>query len=257
MDKPQIRIGTSGWEYRHWRINFYPKDVATCEWLRFYAERFPCVEVKNSFYRLPEPATIAGWCEQTPEDFVFAVKTPRVITHFKKLRNCEVQLQTFFSRLYAFGERLGPILFQLPPRWHCNPQRLEDFLNLLPLGRRYVFEFRDPSWHCDETYQLLEGHKAAFCIFDLDGVIAPLWTTAEFTYVRLHGPEAAYTGSYPAHTLRGWSGRALGWNRKGQDVYMFFDNDQDGFAAKNAHLTLSFLSEGMVDPGEAVSGAGP
>lgn len=229
-----IRIGTSGWQYRHWRKNFYPETLRRADWLAHYSSVFDSVELNASFYRLPEYGDIQRWCESTPTDFQFAVKAPRTITHFKKLKNCESLVDTLVARLAAFGERLGPVLFQLPPRWRCNPRRLNDFLASLPDDRRFAFEFRDTSWHCDEVIAMLEKHRAAFCIFDLDGESSALETPADFVYVRLHGPRSSYTGNYRAPALRTWAGRALGWQRKNKCVYVYFDNDARAYSAKNA-----------------------
>ncbi|MDJ0872578.1 MAG: DUF72 domain-containing protein [Gammaproteobacteria bacterium] len=240
-----IAAGTSGWHYPHWKNRLYPRDLPPTAWLSFYAEHFPAVEVNNSFYRLPEAATIEEWVTNVPESFLFAVKAPRGITHLKKLRNCAASLDQFLERLELFGPRLGPVLFQLPPHWHANPQRLGEFLELLPIGRRYVFEFRDHSWHTDDVYDLLADHNAAFCIYDLETFTSPLKTTADFVYVRLHGPgEQAYTGSYGNATLRTWTGRAKRWaSREKRDVYVFLDNDERGYAVKNALRMRSQLGE--------------
>ncbi len=236
-----IRIGTSGWQYRHWRQTFYPRKLTVADWLGYYAGVFDSVEVNASFYRLPEVDDIRRWCESVPDEFVFAVKAPRGITHFKKLKNCESQLDALINRLEAFGARLGPVLFQLPPRWRCNARRLADFLSMLPPSGRFAFEFRDPSWHCAEVYALLKQHRAAFCIFDLDGHTAPLETPGSFVYLRLHGPGAAYTGNYRAQALRTWAGKALNWRRKKKDVYIYFDNDARAYAAKNARRMLALM----------------
>jgi len=240
----RILVGTSGWHYPHWKHLFYPEDMARADWLAYYGERLSGVEVNNSFYRLPEAATIDEWREASPKGFVFAVKAPRTITHLNKLRNCKSAVEGFLGRLERFGTKLGPILFQLPPRWHCNPQRLEEFLGLLPENQRYAFEFRDPTWHTDAIYELLAARNAAFCVYDLEAFTSPLETTADFVYVRLHGPgENAYTGSYRDPTLRTWAGRAKRWaRREGRDVYIFFDNDQNAYATKNAARFQSHLA---------------
>jgi uncharacterized protein YecE (DUF72 family) len=247
----RIIVGTSGWHYPHWRGPFYPADLPKQTWLPFFADRFPAVEVNNSFYRLPEAGTLALWGNQTPAGFQFAVKAPRTITHLKKLRNAAGSLELFLGRVQHLGEKLGPILFQLPPRWHANPQRLGEFLALLPQRHRYAFEFRDRSWHCLEVYKLLTEHDAAFCIYDLEAFTAPLQITADLVYLRLHGPgEQAYTGSYADATLSTWAARAQCWARREQrDVYIFFDNDQEAYAVKNAlrlmaHLGLRPSGEG-------------
>ena len=236
-----IRIGTSGWQYSHWRKNFYPETLRRAEWLTHYSRVFDSVEVNASFYRLPEYGDIQRWCESTPAGFQFAVKAPRSITHFKKLKNCDSLVHTLVARLAAFGDRLGPLLFQLPPRWRCNPRRLDDFLALLPGDKYFTFEFRDSSWHCDEVFSMLKQHGAAFCIFDLDGNCSALETPADFVYVRLHGPRSAYTGNYRAPALRTWAGRAFGWQRQKKDVYVYFDNDERAYSAKNARRMLRMM----------------
>lgn len=250
----EIRIGTSGWQYRHWRKSFYPEKLRRAEWLAHYATNFNTVEVNASFYRLPESDDIRRWCESTPEEFRFAVKAPRTISHFKKLKNCESQLETLITRLEVFGARLGPVLFQLPPRWRCNTRRLADFLSMLPRDGRFAFEFRDSSWHCEEVYAMLGERRAAFCIFDLDGETSPLETPGDFVYLRLHGPRSAYTGNYRAQALRTWSGRALGWQRKNKDVYVYFDNDARAYSAKNARRMLGMMQAEGESPPAAATG---
>lgn len=250
----EIRIGTSGWQYRHWKKSVYPEKLRQADWLAHYATLFDSVEVNASFYKLPETSDIRRWCDSTPDGFRFAVKAPRGISHFKKLKNCGPQLSALIQRLEAFGPRLGPVLFQLPPRWHSNPRRLEDFLAMLPSGHRYAFEFRDPSWHCKENYALLAEHGAAFCIFDLDGHTSPLKTPADFVYVRLHGPRSAYSGNYRAEALRTWAGRAQGWLRKKKSVYVYFDNDARAYSAKNARRMLAMMRPQEEIPAAIVAG---
>jgi uncharacterized protein YecE (DUF72 family) len=239
-----IHIGTSGWHYPHWRGNFYPARLPARAWLGYYAERLSCVEINNSFYRLPALPEIRSWSGQTPEDFRFAVKAWRVITHRHRLKDCAPFIADFLAPARRLGRRLGPILFQLPPRWRCNMARLRDFLALLPRrpGMRYAFEFRDPDWHREEVYALLARFNAAFCIFELGALRAPPIATADFVYVRLHGPAGAYAGSYAAPALRRWAARLRDWHREGRDVWLFFDNDEAGYAVRNA-LTLRALVE--------------
>ncbi|NIM29595.1 MAG: DUF72 domain-containing protein [Gammaproteobacteria bacterium] len=234
-------IGTSGWQYGHWKEVFYPKKLKQKEWLEYYARYFDCVEVNSSFYGLPTVETIAAWCEHVPARFIFSVKAPRRITHFKKLKNCEAELRELFRRLETFDRHLGPVLFQLPPRWRCNLGRLEGFISALPSGRRVAFEFRDPSWHNEDVYALLESRSMAFCIFDSGGFTAPIVDRGNLVYVRLHGPVAAYTGSYRAPRLRIWVDRAQAWNRRNKEVFIFFDNDERGYAVKNGARTIGLL----------------
>ena len=234
-------IGTSGWQYKHWRDLFYPSALKTKDWLGYYAQHFDCVEVNSSFYALPTLETIAKWCACVPSDFIFAVKAPRRITHFKKLKNCEAELDALCRHLDGFGPRLGPVLFQLPPRWRCNVRRLETFLASMPSGYRPVFEFRDPSWHNSEIYSLLASRSIAFCIYDSAGFTAPLIADGDLVYLRLHGPGTTYASSYRAPRLRVWVDRAIAWNRRSKEVFIFFDNDERGFAVKNGTRTLGLL----------------
>ena len=229
-----IYIGTSGWHYKHWRGPFYPPTLATKAWLGYYAEHLHCVEINNSFYRLPLPTTLTGWYHQTPPGFLFAVKAWRQITHRKRLLACTDPVQTFLPRIQTLGEKCGPMLFQLPPNFRCSPERLADFLALLPREQRFAFEFRDPSWHNHTVYELLAEHNTAFCIFELAGFLSPFTCTADFVYIRLHGPNGPYRGTYDARTLHGWAERLRQWRGQGKDVYLFFDNDEAGFAVQNA-----------------------
>ncbi len=201
-----IHIGTSGWNYQHWSGPFYPKDLSQKEWLKFYADRFHTVEINNSFYQLPEKSTFENWRDTVPKNFIFSVKASRYITHMKKLKEPKDALKKFMNNVEALGDKLGPILFQLPPRWKFNYERLESFLNMLPEGFQYTFEFRDSSWWNENVYAALEEHKASFCIFQLAGDLTPKKVTADFVYIRLHGPGEAYQGNYDAQTLSGWAG---------------------------------------------------
>ena len=238
-----IRIGTSGWHYPHWRGPFYPADLPAGQMLEFYVRHFSSVEVNNSFYRLPTSAALQSWRNTTPNDFCFAVKASRFLTHMKKLKDPETGLAKFLARVEQLGERLGPVLFQLPPRWKCNLERLACFLAALPEGRSYSFELRDPSWHVPNVYCLLGHHNAAFCIYELSGFQSPLQITADFVYVRLHGPGGAYQGSYSTASLEAWARRLREWGSGLKGVYVYFDNDQAGFAARNA-LELKSLLDG-------------
>ena len=229
-----VRVGTSGWHYEHWRGAFYPADVPPGQWLDFYVEQFDTVEINNTFYRLPAESTFEAWHEAAPPGFVFAVKASRYITHMKKLRDPEEPLANFVERAGLLGDRLGPILFQLPPRWSFNPQRLASFLAALPPGYRYAFELRDPSWLNERTYGLLAAHNAALCIYELAGQRSPRQVTADFVYVRLHGPGGAYEGRYSTQALGAWADDMTRWAAQGCDVYCYFDNDQAGYAAQNA-----------------------
>lgn len=234
-EKADIRIGTSGWHYKHWRGPFYPPDWPATRMLEFYCKSgFDTVEINNSFYRLPSPAAVRAWREATPPGFCFAVKGSRYLTHMKKLKDPDRGLKVFLPLVETLGEKLGPILFQLPPRWRCHAERLGAFLEALPRTHRYSVELRDPSWHCEEVYRLLRAYNVAFCIYHLSGFQSPLAVTADFTYVRLHGPGEAYQGNYAKALLKVWAERIRRWQRDLTAIYVYFDNDQEAFAVKNA-----------------------
>ena len=239
----QVHVGTSGWSYAHWKGPFYPQHLTASRMLEYYAQRFHCVEINNSFYRLPEEQTLRRWYDCTPDDFCFTVKASRYITHMKKLGEPLKTVPVLLDRVSALGDKLGPILFQLPPRWQFNGARLSEFLDTLSQDFRYAFEFRDHSWLNEYTFELLSRHAAAFCIYELDGFISPKQITADFIYVRLHGPDGAYQGKYDERTLAGWADAFSTWARDGQAVYCFFDNDQHGYAVQDAlHLQAKTVS---------------
>jgi uncharacterized protein YecE (DUF72 family) len=234
MKHSQIFIGTSGWHYKHWLGTFYPERLPASAMLDFYLRHFRTVEINNSFYKLPDIRTFESWRDNTPPGFVFAVKASRFITHNKKLKDPENALNNFLPRAEALGAKLGPILFQLPPHWKLNLDRLEEFLQALPRYHRYTFEFREPSWHNDQTYDLLRRYNAAYCIHEIAGFHTPLQVTADWSYIRLHGPGAKYQGSYEQVALRTWAERIRQWSGTLKAIYVYFDNDQAAFAAHNA-----------------------
>ncbi len=230
----QCFIGTSGWSYDDWTGLFYPSLLPASDRLAFYARHFQTVEINATFYRLPEPATVAHWNAATPAKFRFAAKASRFITHMKKLKDPEVSLSPFFRAIAGLAEKCGPILFQLPPHWRVNPDRLTDFLQALPAGCRYAFEFRDPSWYDGKVFAALADYAAALCIHDLAGSPSPIETTADFIYLRLHGRDGPYRGKYGKAALRGWAERIARWNAQGRDVYCFFNNDEKAYAVADA-----------------------
>ena len=247
----RCRIGTSGWAYANWREAFYPRGVRQGEWLAYYSRFFDTVEVNASFYRLPSETLITGWLARTPEGFRFAVKAWRAITHFRRLEDCADPLDRFLARIALFGDRLGPILFQLPPRFPADPARLARFLEQLPPVHRYAFEFRDPSWHVDEIYRILERAGAAFCPFDLAGLTAPRAVTADFVYVRLHGHERRYRGAYDEGLLADWAGWLREQLARGRDAWVYFDNTDEAAHAVTDAMRLLRLVEGP--PGESAA----
>lgn len=239
-------VGTSGWSYANWRYLFYPKGLKQGEWIGFYSQHLNSVEVNATFYRPPQEKMLQGWAEKTPAEFVFAIKAWRTITHYRRLKDCAEPLESFLARLWPIRSKCGPVLFQLPPRFACDPARLEKFLKLLPEGQRFTMEFRDPSWHCEEVYALLRARNVAFCPFELASLRAPRVATADFVYLRLHGRKARYQGAYSERTLRDWAGWLGERLAEGRDAYVYFDNtDEADHAIKNARRLDELLAEAV------------
>jgi uncharacterized protein YecE (DUF72 family) len=238
----EVRIGCSGWHYQHWRGTFYPAKTRPANMLGLYIQQFDTVELNNTFYRLPPEAAVRDWRDSTPPGFVFAVKGSRFLTHMKKLKDPEQALERFFSRADLLLEKRGPVLFQLPPLWEKDEQRLQAFLEALPPGGRYAFEFRNPSWHHPAILDALRRHNAAHCTFDLAGYQSPIEITADFAYVRLHGPDGPYQGSYSEAQLNQWAQRIDEWRSQLRGVYVYFDNDIGGHAPFNALALQGLLS---------------
>ena len=227
-----IHIGTSGWHYGHWKGPYYPPTLPSGQMLDWYARDFDTVELNNTFYRLPDESAVRAWRANSPPGFQFAAKGSRYLTHMKKLKDPAPGLARFFQRIELLGEKLGPILFQLPPRFERNVARLEEFLTALPGEYRYAFEFRDESWQDAEIYRVLRRFNAAWCIYDLAGFQSSMDITADFSYIRLHGPGNKYQGSYRCEDLEHWIRRIESWDLPATWVY--FDNDQAGYAVENA-----------------------
>lgn len=233
MPRGSIHIGTSGWHYSHWVGPFYPEGMTSDEFLGFYAQRFHTVEINNTFYSLPREATLVAWRADTPKGFLFSCKASRFITHMKKLGDPKRSVKRFFDTIELLGPKLGPVLFQLPPRWHVNVARLQAFLDALPDRYRYAFELRDETWFTDGVLESLERARAAFCIYELAGRRSPEHVTTDLVYIRLHGPGQAYQGQYSDAALRRWAGKIVAWSREGRKVYCYFDNDQNAYAARD------------------------
>ncbi|PYX09138.1 MAG: DUF72 domain-containing protein [Acidobacteria bacterium] len=243
--RARIIIGTSGWHYKHWCGLLYPKKCPPSQWFDLYAQSFDTVEVNNTFYRLPTEDALRRWHDAAPAGFCFAVKASRFITHIKRLRDPENAIALFFSRVELLGHKLGPILFQLPPNWHVDAERLADFLRALPLNHRYVFEFRDESWNTPPIFDLLRRHKIAFCIHDWRGSQSPVELTADFTYIRFHGATGKYQGNYDDHLLRSWAERIGNWTSHLSRIYVYFNNDQHGYAVSNAQTLQQLLNRDL------------
>jgi uncharacterized protein YecE (DUF72 family) len=239
----RARVGCSGWTYAEWKGEFYPDGVRVKDRLRYYASQFDTVEINGSFYRTPGPTAAPAWDEQTPEDFVFAWKVSRFITHIKRLKDVEEPLDFAYSRVRQLGPKLGPALLQLPPSMRIDLKRLADFLPLLPKDHRHTIEFRHDSWYTPKVFELLGEHDVALCISDHHHAPAPWEVTASFAYVRGHGPGGRYKGRYPAEELKRWAERIAGWRHSGRDVYAYFDNDIGVAAPPDARALVGLLAE--------------
>ncbi|HXH05656.1 MAG TPA: DUF72 domain-containing protein [Vicinamibacterales bacterium] len=234
-------IGCSGWHYRHWgRGVFYPGSLPSRQWFAYYAARFDTVEINNTFYRLPERTTFVAWRRQAPPGFRFALKASRYLTHLRKLRSPADPLRRFFLRARALGPHLGPVLYQLPPRWGPDLARLEAFLAVLPRSVPQAIEFRDAAWYADRTFALLERHGVALCLHDMPDSAPPRALVGPFAYVRFHGTTARYGGRYGERQLAEWAEWMAGVLARGREVYAYFNNDAGGHAPHNA-LTLRAL----------------
>lgn len=234
-------IGTSGWVYPHWRDVFYPPKLPQSKWLEFYTGHFSTVELNNSFYRLPSEQAFSNWRATSPEGFRYAVKVSRFITHIKRLKDVAEPIETFLQRARHLNEKLGPLLYQLPPNMHRNDERLESFLQLLPKGLRHVIEFRHQSWLDEEVFDTLQRHNIGFCVFDMPGLPCPLLATADFAYIRFHGSTGLYFSCYSDEELEEWAGRISGLEKDLDTFYIYFNNDAEGFAIKNAQTMAERL----------------
>jgi uncharacterized protein YecE (DUF72 family) len=232
-----IRVGCSGWTYRHWRGPFYPDKLAAKRWFAYYAETFGTVELNTSFYHLPTPQTFGKWRDQAPPGFRYAVKAPRFITHMKKLKDCAEPVGEFIGRARNLGETLGPLLYQLPPRWAFNRERLETFLDHLPHDLQHVLEFRERSWMSAEILAMLDDRGIGFCTHDMPGLVTERWSAGPLAYVRFHGTEGKYWGRYSDEALTGWADWIGNEAKAGRDVWCFFNNDIHAHAIDDA-LTL-------------------
>ena len=237
----RYHIGTSGWHYDHWRHTFYPEALAKAKWLEFYATHFTTVEVNNSFYRLPSGTTFAAWRDSSPANFAFAVKVSRFITHIKRLKNAQEAVETFMSRARILGGKLGPLLYQLPPNMHRDDDRLESFLSTLPQGMKHVVEFRHQSWLDDEVFGILHKYNTGLCVFDMPSLSCPLVATANFAYIRFHGSTGLYSSCYSDEELAGWAKRLADLATNLEAMYIYFNNDAEAFAVRNAITLRGYL----------------
>jgi uncharacterized protein YecE (DUF72 family) len=234
VDPADVRIGCSGWQYRHWRGRFYPRDLPVDRWLEHYAATFDTVELNNSFYRLPEADAFAAWARRVPDRFLFAVKASRYLTHLKRLREPREPLDRLWTRARRLGRHLGPMLYQLPPRWRLDVKRLTAFLDAVPRRRPQAIEFRDRSWYAPEALALLADGPVALCLHDMPGSASPREPVGRLVYVRFHGPDGGYRGGYSPQLLAAWADRLVDWAADGRPAYAYFNNDVGGHAPLDA-----------------------
>jgi uncharacterized protein YecE (DUF72 family) len=254
-----LRVGCSGWNYKHWRGTFYPPELPARAWFSYYSRVFDTVEINNTFYRLPESSTFEAWRENAPAGFLYAIKASRFLTHMKRLRDPEEPVLRLFERACQLRQHFGPVLYQLPSSFHCDLKRLDDFLAILPrrLGElggtpatqplRHVFEFRHPSWYVAETHAVLHAHGAVMCLHDKHGsaVFEPLDTA--FLYIRFHGPGGRYYGRYERRRMDDWAARLSEQWREGRDVFAYFNNDPEGMAPINAQELRALMTARIED----------
>jgi uncharacterized protein YecE (DUF72 family) len=240
----ELRVGCSGWSYKDWRGIVYPSDIPQRLWFEHYRSLFDTVELNSTFYRLPTAEAVEKWAAAAPPGFVYAVKMGAFGSHRMKLRDAASWLPNHLDRVERLGDRLGPNLVQLPPRWKRNVERLDEFLTVAPATMRWAVELREASWVHDDVFEVLRRHGAALCIHDLlpDH---PFELTADWTYVRFHGPDALdrpYHGSYGEARLRAWADRLTPVLERGCDVYAYFNNDWFGHAVTDAIAMRSLLT---------------
>ena len=239
---PKIRIGTSGYQYKHWKGDFYPKELAVSEWFTYYIKYFDTVEINNTFYKMADADTFASWRDAAPKNFIYAIKYSRFGTHLKKLKDPEGHVNYFLDRVSHLEETLGPVLVQLPPNWKRNMERLEKFLEVTPPDLDWAVEIRDPDWLSEELYELLDRKNAPLVIHDMIPD-HPRIITTDWIYMRFHGQN--YSGSYTNEELDRIGDDIADHAANGRDVYVYFNNDLGGHAIRNA-LTLKEKLENLL-----------
>ena len=236
-----VRIGTSGWHYDSWRGKFFPPNLMVKHQLWYYATQFDTTELNGVFYRTPTLKAVSQWRDSTDDNFLFAWKASKFITHWKRLSDaCENSLALMETRLRALAPKTGPILFQLPPQFRADHERLGRFIRMLSRKRRYAFEFRHPSWYSARTLRLLSDSNLALCLSDHFDAPAPWKRTADFIYIRGHGPSGRYKGHYSDEALAQWAQRIRRWRRR-HEVFVYFDNDQKSAAPADARRLEALL----------------
>ena len=229
-----IRVGTSGYQYKHWKGDFYPKKMAVKDWFEYYTRFFDTVEINNTFYKMAQAETFSEWNEAAPSNFCYAIKYSRFGTHLKKLKDPQGHVDYFLERVINLGDTLGPVLVQLPPKWKKNVERLRNFLKVTPQDLRWAVEVRDPDWLSDDFYQVLRDHNTALVIHDMIPY-HPRVVTTDWVYIRYHGKN--YTGSYSDEQLNAIADDIRDHAENGRDVFVYFNNDLGGHAIRNA-ITL-------------------
>lgn len=242
-ERGNIHVGCSGWAYKHWRGLFYPEGLAQKRWLAHYAQEFDTVEINASFYRVPLSTTFEGWREKAPDGFRYAVKVNRFITHMKKLLECEEEVDRFIELARLLGDKMGPLLYQLPPSLHKDVERLDKFLARLPSDIEQVVEFRHKSWYEDEVLALLDRYDVGFVVHDLRGLISPRWASGRTAYVRFHGTSGRYHGRYSDEALLGWTDWLLEQSRLGRSCWCYFNNDIHGHAIEDARTLKAMVRQ--------------
>lgn len=236
-----IRVGCSGWHYKHWRGRFYPAALPVSRWLAYYMTHFDTVELNNTFYRLPQAPVFAAWRAQARRGFLYSLKASRYLTHMRKLIAPEQPLELFFERAAQLRSSLGPVLYQLPPHFDVNLPRLREFLTALPARRRHVIEMRDTRWYRQDVFDLLNEHRVSLCLHDMAGSATPRRQVGPFVYLRLHGP-LRYRGSYSDHELAQWADWLRSIATAGTKGYVYFNNDIDAAAPHDAHRLQQMLT---------------
>ena len=238
----QYIIGTSGWNYKHWQVVFYPLDIDEGQWLPYYAQVFESVEINTTFYHLPQEVTFANWKHAVAADFIFAVKASRYITHMKNLKDGDKTVPKFMYAASRLEEKLGPILFQFPPRWQKNTARLKDFISGLDKKFNYAFEFRHKSWYAEDVYKILRKNCCAIVLHDHAEASSPIISTIGWTYIRLHGPQGCYQGKYSNEMLQAWKQKIETLGRL-ERAYIYFNNDFQANAIDNAQALRAMLRD--------------
>ena len=260
MKQGKLFIGTSGWNYSGWREIFYPENLKSQDFLRFYSSQFKTVEVNYSFYHLPKPTTCIKWYNQTPKDFVFSVKASRFITHIKRLKGVKISWRKFLENALNLKEKLGPILFQFPPNFKATEENIKRLKNFLSISRgrtspklssilggstsknlKWAFEFRHPSWCEEKIYKLLRKNKVGWVIADSSRYPKAEAVTADFIYIRMHGPKELFASKYPRKEIKNLASKIKKWLKQDLDVYVYFNNDAMGYAVENAKALIALV----------------